>query len=65
MKPVRIGIFLIVTFAVLSHGAVETWARAILECASGLLLVVWALQFFLAEEQRQIVLPRYFFPWPH
>ena len=62
MKPVRIGIFLIVTFAVLSHGAVETWARAILECASGLLLVVWAFQFFLAEEQREIVLPQILFP---
>jgi O-antigen ligase len=62
MKPIRIGIFIIITFAVLSHGAVETWARAILECASGFLLVIWAFQFFLAEEEREIVLPQVLFP---
>jgi O-antigen ligase len=62
MKSVRIGLFVTVTFAVLSHGAVEPWARAILECASGLLLVMWALQFFFAEEASEIVLPQLLFP---
>ena len=62
MKLVRSGLFGLITFAVLSHGAVEPWARAILECASGVLLVLWALQFLYAEESRPIVLPQLFFP---
>ena len=62
MKLIRIGLFAVITFAVLSHGAVEPWARGILECASGLLLVAWACQFFYAEDAREIVLPQLFFP---
>ena len=62
MKLIRIGIFAIIAFAVLSHGAVEPWARGILECASGLLLVVWALQFYFADEERDSVLPHLLFP---
>jgi O-antigen ligase len=62
MKPIRIGLFVIIAFAILSHGAVEPWARAILECASGLLLAVWALQFFYADDTREIVLPPLLFP---
>ena len=62
MKLIRIGLFTIVAFAVLSHGAVEPWARAILECASGLLLVFWALELFFSEEPREIILPALLFP---
>jgi len=62
MKLIRIGLYAIVTFAILSHGAVEPWARGILECASGLLLAVWALRFFLADDTREIVLPHLLFP---
>jgi O-antigen ligase len=62
MKLIRIGIFAIVAFALLSHGAVEPWARAILECASGLLLVVWALQFYFSDEDSDMVLPHALFP---
>jgi O-antigen ligase len=62
MTLIRTGIFVIVAFAVLSHGAVEPWARGILECASGLLLVVWALQSYFADEERDIVLPHLLLP---
>jgi len=62
MNLVRIGLFGVITFAVLSHGAVEPWARAVLECATGGLTVVWALQFLYAEPQRPIVLPQLLFP---
>jgi O-antigen ligase len=62
MKLIRIGIFATVAFAVLSHGAVEPWARGILECASGFLLVAWALQFYFADEEREIVFPHLLFP---
>ena len=62
MKVIRIGIFVVIAFAVLSHGAVEPWSRAVLETAAGLLLVLWATQFFYAEPERSIVLPRLIFP---
>jgi len=62
MKLIRIGIFVVITFAVLSHGAVEPWSRAVLESAAGLLLVLWAVQFFYAGPEREIALPRLIFP---
>jgi len=62
MRPVRIGIFAIVAFAVLSHGAVEPWARGILEASAGILLLLWAVRFFLAKKEYQIVFPSLLFP---
>jgi O-antigen ligase len=62
MKPVRIGIFAIIAFAVLSHGAVEAWARGILETAAGILLLVWAVAFLLSKKECPIVLPPLLFP---
>src|ERR1700741_3699795 len=62
MRPVRIGIFAIIAFAVLSHGAVEPWARGILEASAGILLVLWAVRFFFARKEYQIVLPSLLFP---
>jgi len=41
----------------LSHGAVEPWARGILETASGILLVFWAWYFLFAKKEQQIALP--------
>src|SRR5215510_5057671 len=62
MKLIRIGLFVVAAFAVLSYGAVEPWARGVLECLSGLLLILWALQFFYADDAREIVLPQLLFP---
>ena len=62
MKLIRIGIFVVIAFAVLSHGAVEPWSRAVLESAAGLLLVLWAVQFFYAGPEREIALPQLIFP---
>jgi O-antigen ligase len=62
MKPVRIGIFAIIAFAVLSHGAVEPWARGILEAASGILLLIWAVPFLLSKKECPLVLPPLLFP---
>lgn len=44
MKVIRIGIPVLIAFAVLAHGAVEPWSQAILEAGAGLLLVVWAVE---------------------
>jgi O-antigen ligase len=43
MKAIRIGICLLIAFAVLSFGGVECWGNAILEIGAGLLFVLWAV----------------------
>jgi O-antigen ligase len=51
MKFLRIGICALVVFGIAAHGAVEDWARAVLETAAGLLFVAWAAQqYFTARE---------------
>jgi len=62
MNLVRTGLFAVIAFAVLSHGAVEPWARGILESAAGILLVVWALFFLLSKKEQEIVVPSLLFP---
>jgi O-antigen ligase len=43
MRLIRIGICLLVTFAVLAHGVVEPWSELVLEAGAALLMVIWAL----------------------
>src|SRR5262249_26232632 len=62
MKLIRIGLLAILAFAVLSHGAVEPWARAVLECLSGVLLILWALRFSFSDDTKDVVLPGLLFP---
>jgi O-antigen ligase len=62
MKPVRTGIYAIIAFAVLSHGAVEPWARGILEASAGVLLLVWAVRFRFSRKEYPIVFPSLLFP---
>src|SRR5579859_1634343 len=57
MKPFRIGICALVVFAVVSHGAVEDWACAVLEIGAVSLFLAWAVRAFLAREQQLIVSP--------
>jgi len=45
MKPVRLGIFATSCVAVLSHEGLKPWAAGILEAASGILLLIWAVAF--------------------
>jgi O-antigen ligase len=57
MRFVRTGLCALVVFAVLAHGAVEDWARAVLETGAGLLFLVWAVVFYLnREEDQEVVL---------
>jgi O-antigen ligase len=62
MKLVRTGIFGVVAFAVLSHGAVEPWAQAVLQSAAGLLLILWALYFLGSRRDEEIAAPMLLFP---
>ncbi|HLZ50806.1 MAG TPA: O-antigen ligase family protein [Candidatus Acidoferrum sp.] len=57
MKFLRIGICALIVFGVASHGAVEDWARAVLETGAGLLFLAWAVRVYFKQEQQLIVLP--------
>jgi O-antigen ligase len=57
MKLLRIGICVLVAFAVLAHGAVEDWAKAVLETSAGLLFLSWSVLFYRAyDDDHEIVL---------
>lgn len=57
MKLLRIGICALVAFAVLAHGAVEDWAKAVLEVSAGLLFLFWSVLFYRAyDDDHEIVL---------
>lgn len=57
MKLIRIGICALVVFGVLAHGAVEDWARAVLEIGAALLFLAWAVRAYLTEEHQLVVSP--------
>lgn len=55
MRLLRIGICLLLAFAVLAQGGVEDWARAVFESGAGLLLFAWAVRsYFHRDEPLQI-----------
>lgn len=56
MKLVRVGICTLVVFGVAAHGAVEDWARAVLEIGSSLLFLFWAIRAYLKKEE-QVFIP--------
>jgi len=57
MRLIRPGICALVVFAVLAHGGVEDWAKAVLETGAGVLFLVWSLTLFVSEEdEKQVVL---------
>ena len=55
MKFLRVGICALVVFGVASHGAVEDWARAILETGAGLLFLAWAVWLYFHHPEEQPV----------
>jgi len=57
MKFIRIGICVLIIFGVASHGAVEEWARAVLETGAGLLFLGWALRAYFREEHQLVISP--------
>lgn len=57
MKFIRFGICALVVFAVLSHGAVEEWACAVLEIGAAALFLVWAVRAYLVRETQLVVSP--------
>jgi O-antigen ligase len=57
MKVLRIGICALVAFGVLTHGAVEDWARAGLETGAGVLFLFWAVQLYRHDEEVIVISP--------
>src|SRR5580692_4394747 len=57
MKVLRIGVCALVFFGVFSHGAVEDWARVVLEIGAALLFLAWAVRGYLTEEHQIVVSP--------
>ncbi len=57
MKPVRIGICVLIAFAVLSFGAVEEWSQAGLEIGATLLLLYWAFRLYRKGSEQIAVSP--------
>ena len=57
MKFLRVGICILVVFSVLAHGAVEDWARAVLEIGAALLFLAWAVRAYLTEEHQLVISP--------
>lgn len=50
MKAIRVGICILVAFAVLAFGAVEAWSQFILEIGAAALLLLWASRTLLDRE---------------
>ena len=57
MTFLRAGICALVVFAVVAHGGVEDWARAVLEIGAGLLFLVWSLWFYFNREEQLVFSP--------
>jgi O-antigen ligase len=57
MTFLRLGIYSLVVFAVLAHGGVEEWARAIYETGAGLLFLCWAVRLNVRHDAALIVPP--------
>ena len=51
MTTIRAGICILLTFAVLAHGAVETWSESVLQIGAALLFLWWG--FLMASGRRR------------
>ena len=57
MRLLQIGLCAVLVFAIAAHGAVEDWARAMLETSAGLLFVFWAARAYVVREERLVISP--------
>ncbi|HKW34890.1 MAG TPA: O-antigen ligase family protein [Candidatus Acidoferrum sp.] len=52
MRFLRLGLCALISFAVLAHGGVEDWARAVLETGVAFLFLIWALRFYFNDHEQ-------------
>src|SRR5215472_16294455 len=57
MSFLRLGICALISFAVLAHGGVEDWARAVLEIGVGFLFLIWAVRFYFNGQEQPFLSP--------
>src|SRR5215469_3078338 len=57
MRSLRWGLCALISFAVLAHGGVEEWARAVLETGVALLFLIWALRFYFNDREQPAFSP--------
>jgi O-antigen ligase len=57
MRLLQIGLCAVLVFAIAAHGAVEDWARAVLETSAGLLFLLWAVRAYLTREDSVFISP--------
>src|SRR5580700_9332542 len=57
MRILRVGICVLLSFAVLAYGGVEEWSQAVLEVGFGLLLVIWALRTYASNQEAIAISP--------
>jgi len=57
VRLLQIGLCAVLAFAIAAHGAVEDWARAVLETSAGLLFVFWAVRAYVIREERVNISP--------
>jgi len=57
MSFLRLGLCALISFAVLAHGGVEDWARAVLEIGAAFLLLLWALHFYFNGQEQPAFSP--------
>src|SRR5947209_1711834 len=51
MRFLRIGLCALVVFGIAAHGAVESWAQAVLETGAALLFVAWAARQYFSDQE--------------
>lgn len=61
MKKIRAGICVLLAFSVLTHGAVEEWALAVMEIGAAILFIYWAA-IMVRDRQEDMVLPAILLP---
>ena len=57
MRFLRLSLCALISFAVLAHGGVEDWARAILETGIAFLFLTWALRFYFNGHEQPAFSP--------
>ena len=57
MKFLRVGLCVLISFAVLAHGGVEDWSRAVLETGVALLFLTWAVRFYFNDQEEPAFSP--------
>lgn len=57
MKILRVGICVLLSFAVLAYGGVEEWSQAVVEVGFAALLVIWALRTYAWNQEAIAISP--------